>query len=71
MDRVDPTEASWVKSSYSNAQSSCVEIATVGGGIVPVRDSKSALGPVIVLGDRAWGAFVSGISEDGPFAGRC
>ncbi|MGC5401547.1 DUF397 domain-containing protein [Streptomyces sp. DT20] len=69
MNRVDLTEASWVKSSYSNAQSSCVEIATVGGGVVPVRDSKNILGPVIVLGDHAWCAFLAGITEGGPFTG--
>lgn len=69
MNRVDLTEASWVKSSYSNAQSSCVEIASVGEGVVPVRDSKNVLGPVIVLGDHAWRAFLTGVNEEGPFAG--
>ncbi|MFJ4902500.1 DUF397 domain-containing protein [Streptomyces sp. NPDC088727] len=69
MNRVDLAEASWVKSSYSNAQSSCVEIAAVGGGVVPVRDSKNLLGPVIVLGDHAWRAFLTGVSEEGTFTG--
>ncbi|WNI31366.1 DUF397 domain-containing protein [Streptomyces sp. ITFR-6] len=69
MNRVDLTEASWVKSSYSNAQSSCVEIATVGGGAVPVRDSKNIAGPVIVLSEHAWHAFLTGIDEKGPLTG--
>ncbi|WP_373563613.1 DUF397 domain-containing protein [Streptomyces composti] len=30
-------------------------------GVVPVRDSKVADGPVLMLSARAWGPFVEGL----------
>ena len=52
--------ASWTKSSYSQGQNNCVEVAQVPGW-VGVRDSKlGASSPVLVFTEDEWSAFVSG-----------
>lgn len=57
--RVELTEASWRKSSYSNGQGgNCVEIADGFPGIAPVRDSKDPAGPMLIFGAAAWAAFI-------------
>jgi hypothetical protein len=48
--------AVWRKSSHSNVQANCVEVA-VGPRVVAVRDSKST-GPVLVFPAAGWVAFV-------------
>ncbi|WLQ39380.1 DUF397 domain-containing protein [Streptomyces laculatispora] len=56
------TGLTWFKSSYSNQQSACVEVAVTGAGVVPVRDSKQA-GPVISFSTHSWSAFVVGMKD--------
>jgi hypothetical protein len=57
--RIDLSAALWRKSSYSNGSGGdCVEVADGVAGIVPVRDSKSPEGPVVIVGARAWSAFI-------------
>ncbi|MFH8606262.1 DUF397 domain-containing protein [Streptomyces sp. NPDC018029] len=53
--------ARWRKSSYSSGDESdnCVEVADGVPGVVPVRDSKVAQGPALVIGAGAWSAFVA------------
>ncbi|MGZ3099028.1 DUF397 domain-containing protein [Streptomyces sp. H62] len=59
MREYDLTNARWTKSSYSNGEGgNCVEVADGVVGVVPVRDSKVAGGPVIVVGSVAWTEFV-------------
>ncbi|GLF99502.1 DUF397 domain-containing protein [Streptomyces yaizuensis] len=51
----------WVKSSHSGGEGNCVEWApafAAAHGTVPVRDSKQAHGPVLMVGPRAFRAFV-------------
>ncbi|MEV0784709.1 DUF397 domain-containing protein [Streptomyces sp. NPDC050423] len=48
----------WRKSSYSNQGGDCVEIAWFTTRTA-VRDSKNPTGPALILGDRAWAAFVA------------
>jgi hypothetical protein len=60
----DLTKASWRKSSHSNGQSNCVEVATNlvaddQPGIVAVRDSKDRTGPVLVLTPAQWRTFTA------------
>ncbi|MCP9947306.1 DUF397 domain-containing protein [Actinomadura madurae] len=43
----------WRKSSYSDAEGQCVEVAAAPG-IVAVRDSKDADGPHLMLPADAW-----------------
>ncbi|MDT0345156.1 DUF397 domain-containing protein [Streptomyces litchfieldiae] len=57
-----PTDAlDWFKSSYSGNGGQCVEVARGLVGAVPVRDSKIADGPHLVVSADAWAAFVNGI----------
>ncbi|WP_121704698.1 DUF397 domain-containing protein [Streptomyces sp. E5N298] len=54
-----PGAARWTKSSYSNGEGGdCVEVAHGVPGVIPVRDSKVAGGPVIVVGSAAWTEFM-------------
>ncbi|MDQ8704263.1 DUF397 domain-containing protein [Streptomyces sp. LHD-70] len=57
--RTDLSTAVWRKSSYSNGDGGhCVEVRDDLPGLVPVRDSKNAEGPVLVFPASAWGVFV-------------
>ncbi|MGW4572599.1 DUF397 domain-containing protein [Streptomyces tendae] len=59
MREYDLTDARWTKSSYSNGEGGdCLEVAQDFPGVIPVRDSKVAGGPVIVVGSAAWTEFV-------------
>ncbi|BAG21857.1 MULTISPECIES: DUF397 domain-containing protein [Streptomyces] len=54
----------WFKSSYSNNGGDCIEVAAnlaASRGIVPVRDSKVAGGPVVAVPATAFAAFVAGV----------
>ncbi|MFE6869150.1 DUF397 domain-containing protein [Kitasatospora sp. NPDC057692] len=51
----------WRKSSYSGAQSECVEVALDTAEVVPVRDSKDPGGPALVFQADAWASFVAGV----------
>ncbi|MCX4765553.1 DUF397 domain-containing protein [Streptomyces sp. NBC_01275] len=51
----------WFKSSYSGAEGGqCIEIAT-DTGVVHVRDSKAAAGPVVRVSREAWAGFLGGV----------
>jgi hypothetical protein len=56
---VDLSRTRWRKSSFSGGGgSNCVEVADAGQAIV-VRDSKDALGPVLVFGQHEWRQFAT------------
>lgn len=58
--------ASWRKSTYSAGDGGdCLEVADGHATLVPVRDSKNPLGPVIAFGAAAWGAFVGHLGATG------
>ncbi len=64
MSKPDLRTAAWRTSSYSNGQGgNCVEVA---GGIphtVPVRDSKDATGPALLIPTTTWQSFITGLKE--------
>ncbi|MGW1280115.1 DUF397 domain-containing protein [Streptomyces tsukubensis] len=58
------TAADWFKSSYSNQDGGeCVEIAANLPAVVPVRDSKTPDGPVLVFPAGDWSAFVTAVKK--------
>ncbi|MFF5971836.1 DUF397 domain-containing protein [Streptomyces sp. NPDC012769] len=58
----DLTCTRWRKSTYSGGNNECLEVADgLSGGAVPVRDSKTPDGAVLIFTPRAWGAFVAGV----------
>jgi hypothetical protein len=59
MSSTDLSGAQWRKSSYSNGQANCVEVATVEhcGRLVAVRDSKSAGSASLTFTLGAWRQF--------------
>lgn len=64
MNRHELTATTWIKSSYSGDNGgNCIEVATGFVSAVPVRDSKAADGPVIVVARSAWAAFVEAVSR--------
>ncbi|WP_033253240.1 DUF397 domain-containing protein [Kitasatospora phosalacinea] len=68
---VDPTNASWFKSSCSGGGGSCVEVSTARAashGVVLVRDSKDPEGGHLALSAAAWRAF-AGAAASGVLGG--
>lgn len=61
MSTTDLSSAIWRKSSRSNGQANCVEIADLDGGHRAVRDSKDPAGPVLTFTPAEWAAFTAGV----------
>jgi hypothetical protein len=57
---------SWIKSSLSLAQGSCVEVASLFDGGIGVRDSKDPAGPMLRFTPGEWQAFLDG-ARNGEF----
>ena len=51
----------WVKSSFSFSNGNCIEVASLNGGAVGVRDSKNAEGLVLRFTQPEWHAFLGGV----------
>ncbi|WP_371537981.1 DUF397 domain-containing protein [Streptomyces sp. NBC_00466] len=63
--RVDPADAQWRKSTYSNGQGGdCLEVADGVSSVVPVRDSKNPAGPGLVFPGAAWAVFIDAVRRD-------
>jgi hypothetical protein len=60
------TEVTWRKSSYSNPNGECVEVAALPAGEVAVRNSRYPGGPVLVYTRAEIAAFLAG-AKDGEF----
>lgn len=57
------TDFRFTKSSYSEPNGECVEVARNIPGTVAVRDSKLPGSAVLVVAPAAWGAFRCGLNE--------
>ena len=56
-----PAESTWRKSSASNAQGNCVELAVLPDGGVTVRNSRFPAGPHLTYTRPEIAAFVRGV----------
>ncbi|MFI9507323.1 DUF397 domain-containing protein [Nocardia sp. NPDC052566] len=57
----------WRKSSYSNDQGNCVEVAMLTHGMIGVRDTKdNGTGAILTFTRPEWEAFLEGV-RDGEF----
>jgi hypothetical protein len=63
---MDLSGAEWRKSTLSQGQADCVEVARNLPGIVAVRDSKAPDKSSLTFTPSEWSAFVDGI-RDGRF----
>ncbi|WP_049580671.1 DUF397 domain-containing protein [Streptomyces sp. SBT349] len=72
--KIDLSGVEWVKSSYCSGNGGeCVEYArnvAATSGVVPVRDSKTAAGPVLAFAPHGWTEFVAAVREGALAAGR-
>lgn len=64
--RDDQAPVTWRKSTRSNDEGACVEVAMLGTGGALVRDSKNPAGSVLEFSAREWAAFTAGV-RDGEF----
>jgi len=51
----------WIKSSLSYANGNCVEVASLPGGKIGVRNSRDSGGPVLRFTPDEWHAFLGGV----------
>lgn len=57
-------QASWMKSTFSNMNGSCVEVSRLQDDRIGVRDTKeNGVGPVLVFTGPEWSAFLAGAKE--------
>ncbi|MFE6163290.1 DUF397 domain-containing protein [Streptomyces sp. NPDC056486] len=54
------------KSSHSDQQGDCLEIAHTKTGGLAIRDSKTPVGPTLTFPQEAWNGFVTGIKSNRP-----
>ncbi|GGW39922.1 DUF397 domain-containing protein [Streptomyces xantholiticus] len=55
----------WIKSSHSNATGNCVEMATLPGDRIAIRNSRDPQGPALVCTCDEFSAFVAGVCDGG------
>ncbi|MDW4906454.1 DUF397 domain-containing protein [Streptomyces sp. ADMS] len=62
---VEPSGVQWLRSSYSTGANNCVETARpdteVRVGLLAVRDSKNAAGPVLLFSPESWAGFLTAL----------
>jgi len=62
--QVDLSLADWRRSSYSNGDGGlCVEVAPGHPEVIPVRDSKSQNGPVLLFRKTSWPPFLNSLKH--------
>ncbi|HTT53991.1 MAG TPA: DUF397 domain-containing protein [Streptosporangiaceae bacterium] len=61
MPATDLLDASWRKSSISNSQGTCVEVARLNGGEFAVRNSRNPEGPALIYTHAEIAALIKGV----------
>ncbi|MGP3922016.1 DUF397 domain-containing protein [Streptomyces sp. 8N616] len=61
-------DAVWVKSTYSNPNGECVELALLPGGDIALRNSRDPGGPALIYTRNEIEVFLRG-AKDGEFDG--
>ena len=62
--QVGPADVKWRKSSWSAYNGNCVEVGSLDGGLVAVRDTKEAgCGPVLVFDEASWRSFIDHVKN--------
>ncbi|MFJ8106072.1 DUF397 domain-containing protein [Streptomyces sp. NPDC096132] len=64
--RASALDVRWIKSSHSNAEGNCVEVAALAGGGVAMRNSRDPEGPALIYTPAEVAAFLAG-ARDGEF----
>jgi hypothetical protein len=62
----DLRDATWRKSRHSNSQGTCVELASLAGGEIAVRNSRHPDSPALIYSAEEMDAFIRG-AKDGEF----
>jgi Domain of unknown function (DUF397) len=57
------SQPEWVKSSLSYANGNCVEVASLPGNEIGVRNSRNAEGAVLRFTPDEWHAFIGGVNN--------
>ena len=67
-----PRRPQWIKSTLSYSNGACVEVASLPGGHIGVRNSRDSSGPVLKFTPDEWHAFIGGVrnGEFDRFAAR-
>jgi hypothetical protein len=62
----DLRDVTWRKSRHSNSQGTCVELASLPGGAIAVRNSRHPDSPALIYSAAEMEAFLQG-AKDGEF----
>jgi hypothetical protein len=56
-----PADLAWVKSTFSDKFANCVEVASLPGGGVAMRNGREPDGPALKFTEGEWQAFLGGV----------